>query len=266
MSAVERSIVITGASSGLGRGLAREMAEPGVGLALLARRKGKLEEVAEEVEDEGAQARVCPVDVREEDAMAEIVHGTHEEFGRLDTVIANAGVSWKTDAHDLDAEATRETMNINVNGALHLFAPALDVMLEEGRGHLVAVSSMASLNGLPGKAAYCASKAALARMAESFRLDLSDEPVDVTTIYPGYVETPMTAHYPEGELPFLVPLEDAVGTMRRAIDNRKRHCVFPWQMALLAQAMKFLPSSLVDWAVTRTAASMTDEAPTGKGQ
>lgn len=266
VSSIDRSIVITGASSGLGRGLARKMAEPGVGLALLARREEKLEDVAREVEKDGAKARVCPVDVREEDRMADVVRETREEFGRLDTVIANAGVSWKTEARDLDAQACRDTMDINVNGVLHLFAPALEIMLEEGQGHLVAVSSMASFSGLPGKAAYCASKAAVARMAESFRLDLTHEPVDVTTIYPGYVETPMTEHYPEGELPFLVSLQDAVETMRRAIDNRKRHCVFPWQMALLAQAMKFLPSSLVDWAVTSTAASMTDEAPTGKGQ
>lgn len=250
----------------MGRGLAREMAEPGVGLTLLARREEKLEQVARGVEEEGAKAIVRPLDVRDEDAVAEAVHGAKEEFGRLDVVVANAGVSWKTDAHDLDAEACRETMNINVNGALHLFAPALDVMLDQGRGHLVAVSSMASFRGLPGKAAYCASKAALARMAESFRLDLADEPVDVTTIYPGYVETPMTAHYPEGELPFLVSLDDAVETMHRAIDERKRRCAFPWQMALLAGVMKFLPSSLVDWAVTRTAASMTDEAPTGNDQ
>jgi short-subunit dehydrogenase len=230
---------------------------------LVARRQEKLEEVAEEVEAEGGSARVEPMDVRDESGMRRIVEGTYRNCGRLDTVVANAGVSWKTDVHDLDLQAVRDTFDINVNGALHLFEPALDIMLDEEHGHLVAVSSMASFRGLPGKAAYCASKAALARMAESFRLDLDEEPVDVTTIYPGYVETPMTDHYPEGDLPFLVPVDEAARTMRKAIEQRKKRCVFPWQMDLLSKVINVLPSGLVDMLVQRTAASMTENAPTG---
>lgn len=263
MTRSRSTTILTGASSGIGRALAGEMAEPGHTLVLVARREGKLRNVADEVENEGGTARVEPMDVRNESGMREIVQNTYEDEGQLDRVIANAGVSWKTEAHDLDPGAVRDTFEINVNGALHLFEPALDVMFEQGRGHLVAVSSMASFRGLPGKGAYCASKAALARMAESFRLDLSEDPVDVTTIYPGYVQTPMTDHYPDGDLPFLVPVDEAAQTMRTAIEKRKKKCLFPWQMALLVKAMKFLPSGLVDTLVQRTAASMTEAAPTG---
>ncbi len=263
MNRTETTTVLTGASSGIGRALARELAEPGKVLVLVARREEKLDDVASEVEAAGGAARVEPMDVRNESGMREIVERTYREDGRLDRVIANAGVSWKTEAHDLDLQAVRDTFEINVNGALHLLEPALDIMVGDGGGHLVAVSSMASFRGLPGKGAYCASKAALARMVESFRLDLTDDPVDVTTIFPGYVKTPMTDHYPEGELPFLVPVEKAAKTMRNAIENRKKRCLFPWQMALLVKAMKYLPSGLVDTLVQRTAASMTEAAPTG---
>ena len=234
MTGTRTVTILTGASSGIGRALARELAEPGHTLTLVARRQEKLEEVAEEVEAEGGSARVEPMDVRDESGMRTIVEGTYRNCGRLDTVVANAGVSWKTDVHDLDLQAVRDTFDINVNGALHLFEPALDIMLDEGHGHLVAVSSMASFRGLPGKAAYCASKAALARMAESFRLDLDEEPLD-----------------------------EAAQTMRKAIEKRKKRCVFPWQMDLLAKVMNVLPSGLVDMLVQRTAASMTEDAPTG---
>jgi short-subunit dehydrogenase len=258
-----RVVILTGASSGIGRAVAETMADENTCITLVARRENKLDEVASRIESEGGRARVEACDVRNSEAMQSVVDGTLDDFGRLDYVLANAGVSWKTEAHDLDAEDVRQTFRINVDGMINLFGPALDVMLDRDHGQLVAVSSMASFHGLPGKAAYCASKAAMARIAESFRLDLADTGIGVTTVYPGYVKTPMTDHYGEEELPFLVPVDEAAQKIVTAVENRARRCVFPWQMKLMTDFMNFLPSGFVDWLVRRTAAKMSEEAPTG---
>jgi short-subunit dehydrogenase len=258
-----RVVILTGASSGIGRAIAESMADENTCITLVARRENKLHEVASQVKSAGGRVRVESCDVRQEKAMRSIVNGTLDDFGRLDYVLANAGVSWKTDAHNLDAEDVRQTFRINVDGMVNLFDPALDIMLERDHGQLVAVSSMASFHGLPGKAAYCASKAAMARVAECFRLDLSDTGVGVTTVYPGYVKTPMTDHYEEEELPFLVSVDEAANKIISAMENRDKRCIFPWQMKLMTNLMTVLPSGFVDWLVQRTAAKMSDAAPTG---
>lgn len=257
------TVYITGASSGIGRALAEDLGDRGANVALVARSEDKLREVSGRIDSGRGSSLVCPLDVRDEAAVESSLDKTVETFGGLDYAVANAGVSWRTNALDADVESYRETMNINVLGVVHALKYALDHMLDDGGGRLVAVSSMASYKGLPGKAAYCASKAAVARLAESFRLDLTDEPVGVTTVFPGYVKTPMTDHYPEGELSFLVPVDEAVDTMREAMENDRDRCAFPWQMQLLSGALSLLPDSLTDWLVTKVAASMTDAAPEG---
>lgn len=259
----DRVVYLTGASSGIGRVLAEQLGEKGASITLVARSEDKLRRVAETVENNGGASLVQPLDVRDESAVEDSITETVDRFGGLDCAIANAGVSWKTEAHDLTLESVRETFNINVFGLVNTMKLALDEMLDSDGGQLVAVSSMASFRGLPGKAAYCASKAAVARFAESFRLDLKDEPVDVTTIYPGYVKTPMTEHYPQDDLMFLVPVDDACRKIIDAIENRRRQCMFPWQMKLMANFMSLLPDGLADWFVSRSAAPMTDEAPEG---
>lgn len=257
------TVYVTGASSGIGRTMAEQLGAKGANVTLVARSEDKLREVGNRVEAGGGSSLVCPLDVRDESAVEDSVDRTIETFGGLDCAVGNAGVSWRTNALDADLDGFRETININVIGLMHTLAFALEKMLEDGGGQLVAVSSMASYRGLPGKAAYCASKAAAARVAESFRLDLIDEPVGVTTVYPGYVKTPMTDHYPEDELSFLVPVDEAARKIIRAVEKGQKRCVFPWQMSLLSSALGLLPDVVTDWMVTKVAASMTDAAPGG---
>lgn len=195
--------------------------------------------------------------------MQESVHRTAERFGRIDYAVANAGVSWRTEATDLNPKSVKESFEINVYGAFNLLVPALEVMLEQNHGQLVAVSSVASFYGIPGKGGYSASKAALAEMGECFRLDLSDEPVGVTTVYPGYVETPMIDHYPEDQLSFVVPVERAARRIVSAMKNKEKRCLFPWQMKILRAVSKIIPNWLFDTLVERVAAPMTDQSPEG---
>ncbi|MFB6344722.1 MAG: SDR family NAD(P)-dependent oxidoreductase [bacterium] len=258
-----KTVYVTGASSGIGRTLAEQFGQKGANVVLCARSEDKLNEIGSRVEANGGSSLVQSLDVRDEQSVKQSFEKTVEAFGGVDCVIANAGVSWRTNALDLDLESCRETVNINVLGLVNTLKFALDQMIGAGSGHLVAVSSMASYKGLPGKAAYCASKAAVARFAESLRLDLTDEPIDVTTVFPGYVKTPMTDHYPEDELTFLVPVDEASRKIIRAIENGQKRCEFPWQMALLSGTLSLLPDWMTDWIVTKMAATMTDAAPEG---
>lgn len=127
---------------------------------------------------------------------------------------------------------------------------ALTGMVERNSGQLVAMASLAGYRGLPGSAAYCASKAALIAFCESLRIDLHDSGVCVTTICPGFVETAMTAKI-KGKLPFLVKLDDAVAIMYKAIERRESHCSFPRPMSVAARSSQHMPGSVYEWVASK---------------
>ncbi|MGH9941405.1 MAG: SDR family NAD(P)-dependent oxidoreductase [Pyrinomonadaceae bacterium] len=248
----KRVVLITGASSGIGRALALELARRGAKLGLMARRAGALRELVAEVESAGGHALALPVDVRDADAMRAAVVRAETEFGRIDVLIANAGIGEPTLAASLDPLMVAEIMAVNVNGAVNAVAAVLPGMLGRGAGQLVAISSIAAYRGLPGSGAYCASKAALSSFFESLRAELQGTGVSVTTIHPGFVDTPMTRGRGQ-QMPFLQTAEQAAQLILRAVEARRRTYAFPWQLATIGRLIRFFPDALYDRLMRRAA-------------
>ena len=242
--------VVTGASSGIGRALAFRLAARGYAVGLLARRRRALEEAAAHIADQGGRALVLPGDVRDAARVREHVQTCERELGPVVLAVANAGIGHPTPAAALDVETVRAVLDVNLLGAVHLFAAVLPGMIARRRGHLVGISSLAGFRGLPEHAAYCASKAALTVFMESLRLDLRGTGIRVTVIHPGFVKTPMTANNPH-PMPFLQDLDGAAGRILRAIDRRRRLYAFPFPLAALARLAHWLPAAWYDRLIPR---------------
>ncbi len=208
-SFTNKIVMITGASSGIGRGLAVELARQGAKLGLVARRVGLIEEVAREVEAVGSQAVALPADVQDANSMVAAAAKLNEALGPIDILIANAGIGPTRDAADMDAAEVAGVINVNVIGAVNSVAAVIPGMVKRGSGQLVIISSLAAYRGLPKSAAYCASKAAVSAFFESLRLDLEPRGIAVTIIHPGFIKTPLTAGR-DAQMPFLMELDDAV--------------------------------------------------------
>ena len=245
-----RVALITGASSGLGRGLAVRLAADGYRVGLAARRRQALEELAADIRSAGGEALAleCDVSVREDVRAA--VQRCREELGDIDLLVANAGQSGMTLVDELDSGEIERLMRVNFFGVVYAVEAVLPGMLDRRRGHIVGVSSLAGYGGLPRTAGYSAAKAAVMRFLESLRLDLRGRGVYVTVVTPGYVRTPMTDRN-RHSMPFLVELDDAVARMHRAIATRKRAYHFPWPLASLMWVAQIFPRRLYDWLASR---------------
>jgi short-subunit dehydrogenase len=237
-------VFITGASSGLGEGLARRYAEPGAVIGLCARRAPLLAELAKGIESRGARALVYAVDVGDTAEMQAATADFARQCGGVDLVIANAGIGIAHATLEGKSEPIAKLMQVNVIGATNTVVPFVPVMVQQRSGTLVAVSSVAGYRGLPGRAAYSASKAAVMTFMDALRLDLEGTGVHAMTLCPGFVRTPLTASLP-GKLPFVIDVEEAVRQMASAIDQRAKTFVFPWQVRILSRVLEFAPEGLV---------------------
>jgi short-subunit dehydrogenase len=236
-------VLITGASSGIGRALAAEYARRGATLGLIARRAPVLQQIAMEL---NAPSAIYALDVRDAAALARAAQDFSARFGAPDVVIANAGVSAGTLTERAEDTAVfQEIFDINVMGLVHTFQPFIGAMRAAGHGTLVGIASVAGFRGLPGAAAYSASKSAAITYLESLRVDLHGTGISVVTICPGYIATPMTEHNPY-PMPFIIPAAVAARRMANAIERRKRFVVIPWQMGLVGAVLKVLPRPLYD--------------------
>ena len=243
-------VLITGASSGIGRSLAVELGKRGAAVGLVARRAESLNEVAREVESAGGRALALAADVTDAKAVRASAESLRAKFGAVDVLVANAGVGTLTDDYARLGEQVAETIEINLHGAANSVAAVLPEMIQRGSGQLVAISSLASYRGLPKSGAYCASKAAMNALFESLRLDLKGTGVIVTIIKPGFIKTPLTAGR-EAQMPYLMELDDATRKILRAIEARRTSYAFPWQLASLVRVGRLMPDALYDWVALR---------------
>jgi len=241
----EKTVLITGASSGIGAALALEFGRRGASVGLLARREEALLEVAAKVEAAGGRALAVAVDVRDAVEVKSAVAKVSERFGRVDVLVANAGKGELTLARAFDIEVVTQVLAVNLLGAMNSVAAVLPGMLERGSGQIVGISSLAAYRGFPGSGAYCASKAALSTFFESLRVELRPSNIYVTTIHPGFIDTPMTRGR-NRKMPFLQDAERAAQLMIRAIETRRRTYAFPWQLAAIARVGRWLPAALYD--------------------
>jgi len=236
-------VVITGASSGLGAALATHYAAAGARVGLIARRLDPLEALA--ARHPGCIAS-WSVDVTDDDAMQKAAMAYIARFGTPDIVIANAGVSVGTLVDNADdLPAFRRVMDVNVYGMAATFQPFVAAMCARGSGSLVGIASVAGFRGLPGAAAYSASKSAAISYLESLRTELHDSGVCVTTICPGYIRTPMTDINPYA-MPFILEADDAARRIAGAIAAGRRFTVIPWQMGVVGLVLRLLPGWLFE--------------------
>lgn len=255
----DRVCFITGASSGLGEGLALRFAKDGYSIGLAARREEKLNEVAARIEGAGGRTGVFPCDVGERSQALEAVRKCEAELGPVNLLIANAGLSINTRVEAFDSEEIERVFRTNLLGAIYATEAALPGMLHRRNGQIVAVSSIAGIGGLPLSAAYSASKAGMTNFFESLRIDLRGTGVDVTVIKPGFVRTPMTDHNRHA-MPFLMELDPAVEIMARAIRQRKKSLTFPWPLGAIVGAARFLPRPAYDWIAGKVDRQKSKEA------
>ena len=240
------NVFLTGASSGIGEALARNYARQGAQLGLFARRAEALAALAAALSP--SRPEIYAGDVRDETALRAAAEDFTSRHGSADIVIANAGVSRGTLTEYAEDNATfRSILEINVLGMLYTFQPFLPAMRAARAGKLVGVASVAGFRGLPGAGAYSASKSAAISYLESLRVEMVGSGIQVITICPGYVATPMTANNPY-RMPFLLAADRAAALIVRAIAAGRRFYVLPWQMRWAGRALRVLPRALYDRA------------------
>jgi len=242
------NILITGASSGLGAEMARQFAARGHHLALCARRIDRLEELKAEIEaaHPGSKVAVRALDVNDHDAVSRVFEELDEELGGLDRVVVNAGSGKGARVGTGRFDVNRETAMTNFVAALAQCEASLALFRERGDGHLVVVSSMSAMRGMPGAmTVYAASKAGVAALAEGLRSDLLGSPITVTTIYPGYIRSEMNERVAH-TVRFMTDTEPGVRAMVEAIDKEVAEAEVPaWPWKPVGLLMRHAPLRLV---------------------
>ena len=247
MSAVlnhPQTILITGASSGIGAALAEGYAAPGVTLILTARNNQRLEEVAERCRTKGAQVQLATVDVTDKLGLAEFIKRMDDETP-IDLVIANAGISSGSFEGTESLEAAEKVFAVNLDGVINTIHPLIPLMSARGRGQIAIMSSLAGICALPGAPAYSASKAAVRFYGDALRGMLKPHHVHVSVICPGWITTPLTDknNFP---MPFIMPVERAIHIIMRNLQKKKARIAFPLTLYFLLRILAILPVFLSD--------------------
>jgi short-subunit dehydrogenase len=239
-------VFITGASSGIGQALAARFHAHGWRLALVARREAEVRAWARSQAIDAAALQVYAADVRDIAAITATGRACIEQQGLPQVVIANAGISAGIDSALIqDLEVMRATLDTNNLGLAATFQPFIEPMRQRRAGTLVGIASVAGIRGLPGHAAYCASKAAVIAYCESLRGECRPFGMRVVTIVPGYIDTPLTRGNPY-PMPFLMAPERFAATAMAAIVAGHSYRVIPWQMGVVAKLLRLLPNVVFD--------------------
>ncbi|MDX6667831.1 MAG: hypothetical protein QOK04_1211 [Solirubrobacteraceae bacterium] len=242
-----KTVFITGASSGIGRALALELADRGYDLFLTARRLDALEEVRAEVatRDPARRVEVRQLDVTDDADVAAAIAEAAEKLGRCDIVVANAGLGNSGRVGEGNMERSRLIVETNLIGAMATVDAAVALFRRQGGdGHIVGVGSVAGVRGLPGSGSYSASKAGLAAYLESVRAETHGEPIKVTTIAPGYIDTPINKDMKSR--PFLIDVDKGARITADLIERGVGYATvprFPW--TFVAPLLRVLPTSLL---------------------
>jgi short-subunit dehydrogenase len=241
--------VVTGAASGIGRALCRELSREGCRLGFLDRNTEGLSLLADELKP----SAFVGADVRDRAAVRSAIAVLSDQLGPVDLLVACAGITGATLVDDLAVAETEAILEVNLLGVAYAIDAVLPAMLARGRGHLVALSSMAGCRGVPFSAAYSASKAGLINYLESLRPALRRRGVAVTTVLPGFVRTPLLENARvQTPVPAMEP-EAAARHVLRAIRRRSRVYAFPLMTRLVINALGWLPPALYDWSMARGA-------------
>jgi short-subunit dehydrogenase len=260
--------LITGAASGLGRALSLLLAQEGMRLGLVDVDGPRLWSLAKDLSGQGVQCATVVADVRDRRALDAAVRTLTAQLGQTDLLVASAGILRLSPAHDLMVDRVEEALQVNFLGAVYAINAVLPDMLRRGRGHIVGIASLAASRGIPYEAAYGASKAALGNYLESLRPGLLHRGIAITTVYPGFIRTPLlengvtqiTCRGPILRLltrvfgPRLfgvVEPDEAARKIAAAIRRRRRVLSFPLSTRLLTQVAYRAPAFVYDWVMNR---------------
>jgi len=239
----DQVIVLTGAAGGLGRVFTRRLLAEGAAVAAIDREPMGLQ--ALEREHAGARIATALADVTDREALVAAVRDLEAKLGPADRLIANAGVGRATGTHQFSAADFADIVTINLIGVANSVAAVLPGMIERRRGHLVALSSLASFRGLPMMSAYCASKTGVNALFDSLAVELAPFGIAVSTVCPGWIRTPLTEQV-KFKMPGLMEPEYAVGRILDAVRRKKRFVAFPWRTATLLRLLRWLPAGWGD--------------------
>ncbi len=248
--AIKKSIIITGASSGIGDALAHAYAAPNTHIGLTGRNQERLENVAKSCRGKGAQVTTGVIDVTDQEAMAKWLI-KFDAQNPIDLCIANAGISAGTSQGPEGDAQVRKIFDINVNGVLNTIHPVMDKMIARQRGQIALMSSMAGFRGMPGAPAYCASKAAVKSYGEALRGHLKPYGIDVCVICPGFVRSPMTA-VNSYKMPFFMETEKAAEIIKLGLEKNKGRIAFPFPTYFGAWLLNTLPDFLAEKIANKT--------------
>lgn len=237
------TIVITGASSGLGAALALSYADKGIVLGLSGRNETRLHMIAEQCRDKGATVETALIDVTNTQAMQHWILDFDSRYP-VDLCIANAGISAGSGGGSESIEQATRIFNINYFGVLHLVDPLIPLMRKRQYGQIALVSSIAGFRGLPTAPAYTVSKAALRYYGQALRAALYKDNVHVSIICPGFIKTPMTDINPF-PMPFRVTAEYAADHIKRGLAKRKKLIAFPWPLLWMSRLQNMLPDFIL---------------------
>ncbi len=242
--------LITGAAGGLGKALALELARTGYAITGVDLRPEGLAELERELAAAGARSATATADVTDAEGLRAAVAALEKRLGPTELLVANAGIGRENSALAFSAADFEAQVRVNLLGVANSVAAVLPGMLRRSRGHLVAISSLASFRGLPRMAGYCASKAGLNALMDALRVELRPRGIHVTTVCPGWIRTPLTAglDIPPGQL---LDADEAARRIVRAIRRRVPLHAFPASAAWQLRILRWLPTRLSDWLIGR---------------
>ncbi len=249
----DKSVLITGGSSGIGAALAREAARRGARVGLLARREKRLRQLAAELSATGAQAAWARGDVTDGEGLHRALDALAAELGGADVLVANAGYAHPEYPQRCETGSALKLYDTNLLGALRTIDWALPRFLEAGSGHLVGMASIASFLGFPNSASYCGGKAAMRIHLQSLRVSLKSHGIAVTTVCPGYVKSELTQTV-SYRMPLLWETDRAARKIADAIERRRGELIFPWQLGLAVETIRrLLPTTWTERLMARFA-------------
>jgi NADP-dependent 3-hydroxy acid dehydrogenase YdfG len=237
----DKVVIVTGASSGIGRATALALARQGSWVALAARREAALLTLANEIEKPGGKALALPMDVTQREQADHMVQDVLARWGRVDILISNAGQYIQSPILDLDPADLQRSLNVNYFGGVYCIKAVLPHMLAQKSGHIVAVTSMDGKVGLPADAPYVSAKFALTGFLEVLRQEVSDHGIAVTNVLPGRVDTVMIEHLNFSWVSPKISPESVASSITHAIRKRKPIVIVPPQAKLLYYINVFAP-------------------------
>ena len=244
----QRVIWLTGASTGIGEALARELTTTGVQLVISARDAQKLEKLSSEL---GQNCMAIPADISIKEQNIAAIETIIKHFGRLDTIILNAGINGYVERDDFNSSIFKKIIQTNFIGMIYGIEAALPYLKQAKHPHIVGMSSTAAYRGLPRAEAYGASKAAIKNMLEALRLNLLPLNISVSVICPGFVKTPLTDQN-DFYMPFKISAEEAASTITDQIARYKQEIHFPKRFSIFIKLISFLPSEWYTALLKRT--------------